>query len=92
MAVVSKHDAIVSMSASSSSSFPFGILLFGIVLFSVFCGQSPLLRCIAFVFSLLFRLLSLPLSLSLSDTNKKPSSFFLLPSSVCSVAIVANVA
>lgn len=81
MAVVSKHDAIVSMSASSSS-FPFGILLFGIVLFSVFCGQSPLLRCIAFVLSLF--LSSLPLSLS--DTNKKPSSFFLLSSSVCSVA------
>lgn len=84
MAVVSKHDAIVSMSASSSS-FPFGILLFGIVLFSVFCGQSPLLRYIAFVFSLLFRLLSLPLSLYPTPT-KKPSSFFLLPSSVCSVA------
>lgn len=74
MAVVSKHDAIVSMSASSSSSFPFGILLFGIVLFSVFCGQSPLLRCIAFVFSLLFRLLSL----SLSDTNNK--ALVVLPS------------
>lgn len=77
IAVVSKHDAIVSMSASSSSSFPFGILLFGIVLFSVFCGQSPLLRYIAFVFSLLFRLLSLPL-FSLSDTNKK--TLVVLPS------------
>lgn len=81
MAVVSKHDAIVSMSASSSS-FPFGILLFGIVVFSFFCGQSPLLRCIAFVLSLFLS----SLSLSLSDTNQKPSSFFLLSSSVCSVA------
>lgn len=71
MAVVSKHDAIVSMSASS---FPFGILLFGIVLFFVFCGQSPLLRCIAFVLSLF--LSSLPLSLS--DTNKK--TLVVLPS------------
>lgn len=67
MAVVSKHDAIVSMSASSSS-FPLGILLFGIVLFSVFCGQSPLLKCIAFVFSFLFRLLSL----SIRHQQKKP--------------------
>lgn len=74
MAVVSKHDAIVSMSASSSS-FPFGILLFGIVLFSVFCGQSPLLRYIAFVFSSTF---SLSLSLSLSDTDKK--TLVVLPS------------
>lgn len=74
MAVVSKHDAIVSMSASSSSSFPFGILLFGIVLFSFFCGQSPLLRCIAFVLSLF--LSSLPFSLS--DTNRK--TLVVLPS------------
>lgn len=78
MAVVSKHDAIVSISASSSSFFPFGILLFGIVVFSVFCGQSPLLRYIAFVFSLLFRLLSLPLSLYPTPTkNPRRSSFCL---------------
>lgn len=72
MAVVSKHDAIVSISASSSS-FPFGIVLFGIVLFSVFCGQSLLLRYIAFVLSS-----SLPLSLSLYPTptkNTRRSSF-----------------
>lgn len=75
MAVVSKHDAIVSM--STSSSFPFGILLFGIVVFSVFCGQTPLLRYIAFVFSLLFRLLSLPLSLSI---RHQPKTLVVLPS------------
>lgn len=67
MAVVSKHDAIVSMSASSS--FPFGI-----VLFSVFCGQSPLLRYIAFLLSLFLS----SLSLSLSDTDKK--TLVVLPS------------
>lgn len=72
MAVVSKHDAIVSISASSSSSFPFGILLFGIVVFSFFCGQSPLLRCIAFVFSL-------PPSLSLSIRHQQ-KTLVVLPS------------
>lgn len=78
MAVVSKHDAIVSMSASSSSSFPFGILLFGIVLFSFFCGQSPLLRCIAFVFSSSFPP-SLSLSLSLSIRHQQ-KTLVVLPS------------
>lgn len=78
MAVVSKHDAIVSMSASSSS-FPFGILLFGIVLFSFFCGQSPLLRYIAFVFSSSFPP-SLSPSLSLYPTpTKNPRRSFFCP-------------
>lgn len=72
MAVVSKHDAIVSMSASSSSSFPFGI-----VVFSFFYGQSPLLRYIAFVFSLLFRLLSF--SLSIRHQQKSPRRSFFCP-------------
>lgn len=76
MAVVSKHDAIVSISASSSS-FPSGILLFGTVLFSVFYGQSPLLRYIAFVFSL-----PPPLSLYPTPTKKTlvvlPSVLFCL--------------
>lgn len=68
MAVVSKHDAIVSMSASSSSSFPFGILLFGIVLFCLLwtISSSQVYRVCLPLFTSAFSL-----SLSLSDTNEK---------------------
>lgn len=63
MAVVSKHDAIVSMSASSSS-FPFGILLFGIVLFCLSCTISS---------SQVYRVCPLPLSLFASPLYPTPT-------------------
>lgn len=77
MAVVSKHDAIVSMSASSSSSFPFGILLFGIVLFCLLwtISSSQVYRVCPLFFSSAF---SLSLSLYPTPTkNPRRSSFCL---------------
>lgn len=74
MAVVSKHDAIVSMSASSSSSFPFGILLFGIVLFSFFWWTIAS--------SQVYRVCPLPLSLfaSLLSIRHQQKTLVVLPS------------
>lgn len=74
MAVVSKHDAIVSMSASSSS-FPFGILLFGIVLFCLSCTISS---------SQVYRVCPLPLSLFASPLSirHQQKTLVVLPSAL----------
>lgn len=79
MAVVSKHDAIVSMSASSSSSScPFGILLFGIVLFCLLwtISSSQVYR----VCLLPLSLFAFPLSIRHQQKNPRRSSFCPLPS------------